>query len=366
MTAALGSMADAGGDAAARGKWAGRWWRAFLRLLPLAGLYALVVGTKDVAFIGDLTPAAWRVFMMTFVGEFLGALWLFACVALVDISPLQGMPRAAAYAAAAIAGTFAGLMMIIPLYFALDVWNGRMTFGVLTWGNMVAVSEAFFAVALYRMWHRARRRAAALRAIRLERSEVARRTAASRLQAMQARIDPAFLLDSMTAVERIHDKDAAAGQRLLDDLIAYLRAALPELARTTSTVGKECDLASAYLDIGRIRDGLDLDIVVDAPEALRDAAFPPMVVLPLADATLAALRSAPAPRSSLRVSAREHGSRVSVTLELAPPRPLDPDVVACVRERLRDVDGDAALLAAVPDENGVSRIVVEVPHADAR
>jgi hypothetical protein len=55
-----------------------------------------------------------------------------------------------------------------------------------------------------------------------------------RLQALQARIDPRFLFDALAAVERIHDIDAAVGDRLLDNLIKYLRAVVPDLVATRS------------------------------------------------------------------------------------------------------------------------------------
>lgn len=360
MSAAVHAGRVPGGEATAgAGAWH-RWWHAFRRLVPFAALYALLVGAKDLPFVAAINVGIWSILVQTFLGEFMTALMLFACVAVVDISSLQGRRRAIAYVAAAFAGTIAGVMVVVPSYFVLGVWDGRHTFGEIAWANMQAISEVLIAIILYRLWERRRQRTATLRALRLERADVLRATAASNLQAMQARIDPAFLLDSMTAVERMHATAPAAGERLLDDLVAYLRAALPEISRSTSTIGKECDLAQAYLDIVRIRDGLDLTIAIYDPGSLREAAFPPMVVLPLVEALLAALRASRIP-TRVHVQAGVATGGVCLALDIAPGLALDRGVIARVRTRLHDVDGAAASLVESSTPEGGTHITVEIP-----
>ena len=63
---------------------------------------------------------------------------------------------------------------------------------------------------------------------------------------LQARVDPQLLFGVLDAVA---DRQAA-GQpvdALLDALIAFLRSALPEAGRDGSTLGRECDVAVAWL-----------------------------------------------------------------------------------------------------------------------
>ena len=84
-------------------------------------------------------------------------------------------------------------------------------------------------------------------------AQLTRQTLESRLQAMQACIEP----DSCSTRSRKSERRAHAipsAARMLDDLIVYLRAALPHLRDTTSTVAKECELALAYLNIQRLRN----------------------------------------------------------------------------------------------------------------
>ena len=70
---------------------------------------------------------------------------------------------------------------------------------------------------------------------------------------------------------------------MVGELIAYLRQSLPRMRDTTSTVGGELSLARAYLNVMRIRMGGRLSIAIDAPQALLDHPFPPMMLMSLVE-----------------------------------------------------------------------------------
>ena len=70
---------------------------------------------------------------------------------------------------------------------------------------------------------------------------------------------------------------------MLDDLIAYLRAAMPRMRDTSSTVAQEMELARAYLAIVKVRLGDRLEFVIDVPDGVGGARMPPMMLLPLID-----------------------------------------------------------------------------------
>jgi LytS/YehU family sensor histidine kinase len=131
---------------------------------------------------------------------------------------------------------------------------------------------------------------------------------------MQACIEPEFLFDTLAEVERRCDADATGAARMLDDLIVYLRAALPHLHDTTSTVGKESELALAYLNIQRRRFadrvGFDIAVATDA----QDAAMPPMVLLPLIDHVFLRGLDAEAGGGRLRIDFAIADSKLHITL----------------------------------------------------
>src|SRR5205823_33842 len=71
---------------------------------------------------------------------------------------------------------------------------------------------------------RAQAEGARLHDAEMQRARTSRGVFESRLRAMQARIEPQFLFNTLAQVKRLYEIDPALAQRMLDDLIAYLRA----------------------------------------------------------------------------------------------------------------------------------------------
>jgi hypothetical protein len=77
-----------------------------------------------------------------------------------------------------------------------------------------------------------RRRLRALRELRA--AEIARATSQQRLAeislgTLQARVDPEFVFRTLSKLERLYEVDPPAAERLLDELIVFLREALADL-----------------------------------------------------------------------------------------------------------------------------------------
>jgi Histidine kinase len=102
---------------------------------------------------------------------------------------------------------------------------------------------------VYSSLARSRRARAAFEAAALQRAGSRRRISAARLASQQARLEPAFLFGSLDLVQSLYERDPAAAEATLQNLIDYLRAALPKLGDEGSTLGREVDLARLYLEI---------------------------------------------------------------------------------------------------------------------
>jgi LytS/YehU family sensor histidine kinase len=69
--------------------------------------------------------------------------------------------------------------------------------------------------------------------------------------------------------------------KMLDDLIGYLRAAMPHMRDSSSTLAQEVELARAWLAIaGSPPDGY-LNVAIDVPAGAESIRMPPMLLLPL-------------------------------------------------------------------------------------
>jgi hypothetical protein len=101
------------------------------------------------------------------------------------------------------------------------------------------------------------------------------------LSALQAQIEPHFLFNTLANVKRLYETQPRRGCEMLSSLLDYLRAALPSMRRTGSTLRRELDLARSYLTILQMRMGERLQFSIDAPAELLDAEMPPLVLATL-------------------------------------------------------------------------------------
>jgi histidine kinase/histidine kinase/DNA gyrase B/HSP90-like ATPase len=116
-----------------------------------------------------------------------------------------------------------------------------------------------------------------------ERGELERQAADARLRLLQAQVKPHFLFNTLANVQALVDAGSPRASGVLKSLVAYLRAAVPKLQDSITTVGEEAALARAYLDVMHMRmpDRLEFAIRIDA-EA-RDVECPSMTLLTLVE-----------------------------------------------------------------------------------
>ena len=218
-----------------------------------------------------------------------------------------------------------------------------------------------FITAGYRFRRRSSQRLARLNARELERAQLVRRTQESRLQAMQACIEPQFLFDTLASVERIHTKDPQTAARLIDELIIYLRAALPHLRESGSTVAKEAELAHAWVNIHRLREGRGPTFDMDLGAAAGSAQMPPMVLLPLVDYAFTSVAEHGALRIAVRANDGNLRFEVATTGGSRQSSAAADARLAALRERLDTLYGNAARLSI--GSRGEDNIVsLEIPH----
>ena len=138
-------------------------------------------------------------------------------------------------------------------------------------------------VGIYVYQRRAAASAARLHKASIERLALDRQMLEARLQVMRAQIEPHFLFNSLANVKRLCEENVEQGITMIDNLVRYLRAALPRLRASAATLGQEADLVHAYLDVQRIRMGNYLAYSLDVPPPLRELPFPPMMLLTLTE-----------------------------------------------------------------------------------
>ena len=120
-------------------------------------------------------------------------------------------------------------------------------------------------------------------AFALERSELERKALDARFRLLQAQVEPHFLFNTLANVQALVEAGAPQASKVLQSLIAYLRAAVPRLHEPATTLGQELQLVRAYLEVMHMRmpDRLKFEMQVD--EAATGLQCPPMTLLTLVE-----------------------------------------------------------------------------------
>lgn len=120
-------------------------------------------------------------------------------------------------------------------------------------------------------------------AFALERSELERKALDARFRLLQAQVEPHFLFNTLANVQALVEAGAPQAADVLKSLIAYLRAAVPRLHETTTTLEHELELVRAYLNVMHMRMPDRLKYEVQVEESLLSLECPPMTLLTLVE-----------------------------------------------------------------------------------
>ena len=178
------------------------------------------------------------------------------------------------------------------------------------------------------------------------------------LLALQARVDPHFLFNTLnTGVALVHARPDAAEQLLLD-LADLFRAALA--GPRTITLADELDLVRRYLDIEQLRFGPRLQVEWGEPEALPHLLLPALSIQPLVEN---AIHHGIEPRMEGGVvTVRVIGKDRDVVVEIDNPL---PDASSSPRDRGHRV-GQAAVAARLREAGGSFSAAIEGDRYVAR
>lgn len=101
----------------------------------------------------------------------------------------------------------------------------------------------------------------------------------SRIQALQSRIRPHFLFNSMNSIASLIEVDPETAERVVEDLSELFRASLAE--PNLIPLKRELELAYRYLKIEQLRMGERLQLDWRVPDLPEQATIPSMLLQPL-------------------------------------------------------------------------------------
>ena len=189
--------------------------------------------------------------------------------------------------------------------------------------------------------------------------------AEARLQALQARIRPHFLFNSLNAVLALIRRDPQRAERTLENLAEVFRTLMSD-ARQFVRLADEIALLERYAEIEQLRLGERLRITWELDGAPADALLPPLVLQPLLEnAVYHGVEPGTGP-ADVAVRIERRGDRILASienpyLEAEVQRAGNRMALENIRERLQ-LFFDAEAKIAIRTAGGRYRVELEIPY----
>ena len=202
------------------------------------------------------------------------------------------------------------------------------------------------------------------------RSEAQRLATEAQLRLLHTQLEPHMLFNTLANLRSLVREDPVAAERMIDQLITYLRGSLAASREPWTTLGAEFAQLRAYLEIMSTRLGPRVSCRLDLPAQLASAAIAPMLLQPLVENAIKHGVEPHVGAGAIAVTARDSGDCIEISVsDTGPGLPSQPAGPAPgrgassyglqhVRERLQALyGGNGSLTLARRDPTGVTAIV---------
>lgn len=203
-----------------------------------------------------------------------------------------------------------------------------------------------------------------------ERESMQRQLSETRMQMMQAQVEPHFLFNTLASVEYLIETDPPRASAMQRSLIQYLRAVLPQMRdnAVVTNLGREADMVQAYLNLLKMRMEERLTVDMQIPEGLRSAAFPPMMLQSMVENAIKHGLECKAEGGTLRITAEVASGKLRVKVSDdgvgfgVMPSDGTGLGLPTIRERLKLLHGDQGTLNIAANSPSGVIATIEVPY----
>jgi LytS/YehU family sensor histidine kinase len=206
-----------------------------------------------------------------------------------------------------------------------------------------------------------------LRTEELERERAVKLVTEARLTALEARLHPHFLFNTLNSISSLIPADPERAERMVERMAALLRFSLDAHQSGLVTLDRELKIVRDYLEIEQARLGQRLRYQLDAGAELMDCTVPPLSIQTLVENSIKYAVAPDRQGGEIRVQAgRRNGCLQIGVADTGPGFTLDSAQAGHgldnLRSRLGALFGNAAELR-VDRLDGWTTVTLQVPAA---
>jgi two-component system sensor histidine kinase AlgZ len=204
-----------------------------------------------------------------------------------------------------------------------------------------------------------------LRTEELERERAVKLVTEARLTALEARLHPHFLFNTLNSISSLIPADPERAERMVERMAALLRFSLDAHQGGLVTLEREFKIVRDYLEIEQARLGPRLRYRLDASVELMDCALPPLAIQTLVENSIKYAVAPDRQGGEIRVQAGRHNGSLRIDVaDTGPGFTMDSALtghgIDNLRSRLAALFGSAAELQ-VDRLDGWTTVTFQVP-----
>lgn len=254
-------------------------------------------------------------------------------------------------------GAFWALLLIEPL-FGLPL--GTDYLGRILGSHSIAMVILCFLIWIYAaLYERLQETAARLAAREVDAQRLERLKTRAELEALQARINPHFLFNTLNSIASLIPVDPVRAEDMVQRLSDLFRYTLDASGRQTVTLAAEVQAVRQYLEIEKVRLGPRLQYAIEVAPDVEDTPLPGLLLQPLVENSIKHGIAPLAQGGRVEIRCRREGDAFVVRIRDTGPG-LSPDNdgddgfgLHSVRERL-DLHYGTAYRFDLTDGDGVT------------
>jgi len=189
------------------------------------------------------------------------------------------------------------------------------------------------------------------------------------LHALKSQLQPHFLFNTMHSISGLMFADVHAADKMMTRLSELLRMTLQDGAAQLTTLDRELDFVSRYLDIEKMRLGERLSIVHDISPDTLDAQVPHLLLQPLVENSIQHGIAKITGNGEIRIASRHEDNSLFLTVTDNGPgfqntngKGTKPGVgIRATQERLRTLYGDQHSLNLATLSSGGAEVTIRLP-----
>lgn len=186
----------------------------------------------------------------------------------------------------------------------------------------------------------------------------------NRLNLLQARIEPQFLFNTMETIYSLFDVAPEKAKKLQIHFIQYLRASLAKTRERYTTIEKEIEIISSYLDIYKISMKDRLKYSIDIDPLIKNTPFPSMLIQPIVENAIKNSIEKSSNGGQITITAKKTENTIKIKVsDTGKSSKEDYKVnnqIADVKERLASLYKEERLWLDNNEPSGLS-VTIEVP-----